>query len=100
MSNDLISRAALLRKECCGRISGKDVREAPAVDAEPVRLRVEKSDIVDKIRWYRKRFYCPCGQLIRTESWDEKRCFGQETILKENVMPRYCPNCGARMDEE
>lgn len=36
MNDDLISRKALLEKECCGRISGDDVRKAPAVDAEPV----------------------------------------------------------------
>ena len=29
MENDLISRSALLEKECCGRISGDDVRNAP-----------------------------------------------------------------------
>lgn len=32
-SGDLINREALLEKECCGRISGNDVRNAPAVDA-------------------------------------------------------------------
>ena len=36
MNNDLISRSALLKKECCGRISGDDVRNAPAVDAVEV----------------------------------------------------------------
>lgn len=75
------------------------VRKQPTIDAEPVRLRVEKADIVESNGWYRKRFYCSCGQLIRTEAWDEKRCFGEGTILKENVMPRFCPNCGAKMTE-
>ena len=37
---------------------------------------------------------------IRTESWDEKRCFGEGTILKDNSMPRYCPNCGAKIGQE
>lgn len=32
MNNDLISRKALLEKECCGRISGDDVRKAPAIE--------------------------------------------------------------------
>ena len=34
--SDLIRRDDLLKKECCGRISGDDVREAPAVDAVEV----------------------------------------------------------------
>lgn len=47
-------------------------------------------------RWYRKNFYCAsCGIKIRTESWDEKRCFGEGTILKKNDMPNFCPHCGA-----
>lgn len=33
----LISRSAMLEKECCGTISGNDMRNAPAVGAEPVR---------------------------------------------------------------
>lgn len=74
------------------------IADMPDIDAVPVRLRVEKVDIVESNGWYRKRFYCPCGQLIRTEAWDEKRCFGEGTILKENVMPRFCPTCGVKMD--
>ena len=34
--SDLIRRDELLKKECCGRISGDDVRNAPAVDAVEV----------------------------------------------------------------
>lgn len=34
--SDLIRRDDLLKKECCGRISGDDVRKAPAVDAVEV----------------------------------------------------------------
>ena len=38
--SDLIRRDELLKKECCSRISGDDVRNAPAVDAvEVVRCR-------------------------------------------------------------
>ena len=52
-------------------------------------------------RWDRKIFCCAkCGIKIRTESWDEKRCFGEGTILKDNSMPRYCPNCGAKIGQE
>ena len=52
-------------------------------------------------RWYRKIFCCAkCGMKIWTESWDEKRCFGAGTILKDNSMPRYCPKCGAMLKTE
>lgn len=61
---------------------------------------IEKREWIEgyRDRWYRKNFFCAkCGMKIRTESWDEKRCFGESTILKDNSMPRYCPNCGAWM---
>lgn len=49
-------------------------------------------------RWYRKKFYCAsCGIKIKFESWDEKRCFGKGTILRDNNMPNFCPNCGAEI---
>ena len=34
--SDLIRRDEILAKECCGRISANDVRQAPAVDAVEV----------------------------------------------------------------
>ena len=50
-------------------------------------------------RWYRKNYCCTsCGIRIRTESWDEKRCFGTSTILKDNTMPKFCPNCGTKIE--
>lgn len=49
-------------------------------------------------RWYRKIFYCPsCGKKIRTESWDEKRCFGTGTIMADGTVPKYCPECGLKL---
>lgn len=46
-------------------------------------------------RWYRKKFFCPTWETeIRMEAWDKKRCFGVSTILKDNEMPKFCPNCG------
>lgn len=46
-------------------------------------------------RWYRKKLFCKvCGTKIRTESWNETRCFGVGTILADNSMPKYCPTCG------
>lgn len=64
---------------------------------------IEKREWIEgyRDRWYRKIFYCSkCSMKIRTESWDEKRCFGEGTILKDNSMPRYCPNCGAKIGQE
>ena len=44
---------------------------------------------------YRKKYLCPvCKRVIKRETWDSKRCFGEGTILKDNTVPRYCPNCG------
>ena len=64
---------------------------------------IEKREWIEgyRDRWYRKIFCCAkCGMKIRTESWDEKRCFGESTILKDNSMPRYCPNCGEKTGQE
>lgn len=61
---------------------------------------LEKLEWIDgyKDRWFRKKFYCPsCKIKIRTESWDQKRCFGVGTILSDNTMPRFCPNCGLKI---
>lgn len=64
---------------------------------------VEKREWIEDERgwWYRKLFYCPtCGIQIRIESWNEKRCFGKGTILSDNSMPRFCPNCGTKLPKE
>ena len=77
----------------------------PLVDKEEI---IQKTEFLEKRewiegyagRWYRKKFYCPnCGIKIRTESWDEKRCFGEETILKDNTIPKFCPECGTKLPE-
>lgn len=81
MNNDLISREALLKKECCGRIAGDDVRNAPAVDAVEVRHG----------RWVINRHYgdyecSECGK-------------GNVTVMHfKDIGMHYCPNCGAKMD--
>ena len=84
----------------------------PSAGAMPVKLRVEidKDDFEDwetaqERGWYRKRFYCPCGQLIKAETWEKKpsgkeHCFGSGTILQENKMPKYCPECGRELKWE
>ena len=58
----------------------------------------ENLELAKERGWYRKKFYCPnCDLLIKIETWDSKRMFGGGTILKSNEMPKYCPNCGAKM---
>lgn len=116
MNNDLISRSALIyRLEGILRMAENEpiqtyanairlaigeTRLAPSVDAEPVRLRIDTAEIDAKKGWYEKLFYCRCGQLIKTEMWDEKYCFGSGTVLKTNVLPKNCPNCGCKIDAE
>lgn len=92
MNNDLISRSALLEKECCGRISGNDVRNAPAVDAEPVRhgrwIENEDTDV------YAGFWNCSeCGHEIYSDmSLIEE--------LQEQGYALYCQYCGAKMDAQ
>lgn len=56
--------------------------------------------IVNQKKSYRKVYACDCGYIILSEIWDEKvqdsknRCIGSGTILKDNKLPRYCPNYG------
>ena len=82
---------------------------APAVDAKPVKLRVEidENDFAKEVAetakergWYRKRYFCSCGLLIKIESWEKAHCFGSGTVLRDNKMPKHCPNCGAKLDLE
>lgn len=115
-NNDLISRSALWKKFDEAHlfddgnprhIAQQIVEEAPAVEAVPVNLRIEidHNDFAEEVAetakergWFRKRFFCPCGQLIKVESWEKEHCFGSGTVLRENKMPKHCPNCGAKMD--
>ena len=102
MNNNLISRSALLEKQCCGRISGEDVRNAPAVDAEPVRhgrwiVKCEmRGDPYDDGWWEEWKALCSeCGRMIYL---DEYEC-ANGNIKKEIAEFPYC-HCGAKMDGE
>ena len=75
MTNDLISRSALLKNECCGRISGDDVRKAPAVDAAPV----------VHGRWIDRDGKTWCSVCSKPN---------------KAYMPPFCPHCGAKMRGE
>ncbi len=70
-----------------------------------IELRVETTtddfkdlEVAKERGYHRKKFYCPnCDLLIKIETWDSERMFGGGTILKSNEMPKFCPECGAKM---
>lgn len=81
MSNDLISRSALLKEM---RVSGKAaymvVQDAPTIEAEPVRHG----------RW----------EVKHPNGWACSEC-GEWGLMIDNrgiCKSNYCPNCGAKMD--
>lgn len=45
-------------------------------------------------KYQRKLFECRCGYPILLETWKNDNCFGSGTVLKDNSLPRFCPNCG------
>lgn len=49
--------------------------------------------------WLHKNFFCTtCGLLIRTESWEGNHMFGGGTVMKNNKTPKFCPDCGHRLE--
>lgn len=88
----------------CKRVA-KDLYNAGYRKQSEVELRVETTtddfkdlEIAKKRGYHRKKFYCPnCDLLIKIETWDSERMFGGGTILKSNEMPKFCPNCGAKI---
>lgn len=78
----------------------------------PARLRIEVTrydpkdfgDDQDGI-WFRRRFICRCGCLIKEEDCKtletgKDHCFQSETVLRNNRIPRYCPECGEKIKRE
>ena len=85
--NDLISRKALLEAlQVKWESTIKTIKNAPAVEAEPVkhgRWKAHKPDC----RGYTAGFICSsCGNIIYTD-YSMKECDYN-----------YCPNCGAKME--
>lgn len=96
MTNDLISREALLIEMAAGcmplnekgisGVTGDEstiadyIKNAPAVDAAPV----------VHSEWVKEE--------NRTNHWHCKNCGLVEGMA--HYMMHYCPNCGARMDKE
>ena len=66
---------------------------------KPISARESIDNLVEGHPAYRKILFCPsCGTKLRIESWTTQRCFGAGTILKDNRNPKYCPDCGVKID--
>lgn len=76
------------------------ISHIPSASTPDARLRIDVTVIDAEKSWREKAFYCPCGKRIKMELWNEKYCFGGGTILKGNLMPKYCPDCGRKICSE
>lgn len=71
----------------------KQEGKKPKVDKEKI------DNLVENCPAHRKYSLCPsCWENLKIEFWTTKRCFGKGTILKNNKNPKYCPDCGQRID--
>lgn len=84
--NDVALYGALLQE--VGAVVGM-IENAPTVEAEPVRH--------GKWKW----LSCTYDRVPREAEYECSECH-HKTIVHGDYMPweKYCPNCGARMDEE
>lgn len=48
--------------------------------------------------WYRKHYFCPkCNLEIAHETYEQNHMFGSGSVLANNMMPQFCPECGTRI---
>lgn len=92
----LIDANALLEKECCGRISGDDVRNAPTINPEDCRTQGHFGCDLCNGKSIIKQEYGSYDLEIDGENreitiWNCDMCIAVFPIS-------YCPNCGAKMD--
>lgn len=46
--------------------------------------------------WCRKRYFCPgCKLEVADELYEGDHIFGSGSVLKTNLFPRFCPDCGS-----
>lgn len=98
MDGDLISRKALLEKTetiyaevdnvimAASVVTRTDIVMAPAVDAEPVKYGRIVEDWKDRKKGTIKRVFTCCNTDF--------------TDLTQWMRPRYCPDCGAKIEGE
>lgn len=49
--------------------------------------------------YYRLNYMCPsCNVILGTTTHDAKRCFGRSSVLKNNYLPWFCPDCGETLE--
>ena len=115
----LIDADELQKKESCGLICARNVRNAPTVDAEPVRHEGHTTFIdTNNLEGYADRIIVGQGtqckvyyadESVRHGRWELetskylRRCSACEKVTFCRGAGRhydYCPNCGAKMDME
>lgn len=118
-NNDLISRSWLLKREFCGRVSGINVRLAPAVPAVPLDYHERCLELEVKRRFAAEKTARQCIENyvpVRHGKWQiDKDTYlnwsifacsvcDAEFVLNEceeaTLCLNYCPECGAKMDSE
>ena len=84
----LIDADALIKEACTegayGYVDAKQISDAPTIDAAPVRHG----------HW----IYHPDDLFPNDSTQECSYCHAEESLTLYNE--NYCPNCGARMDEE
>ena len=116
MNNDLISRSALLElahNHVGGTVDCNDIARFPAVDAEPVRhgyweadvwsfeeKRVIKTVPRTKENLQKYAFRRPFDKYLTNERCSACKGSPLENFSEEYEFSDYCPNCGAKMQQD
>lgn len=49
---------------------------------------------------YRLIYQCPdCKAKLGHTVHNDKRCFGAGTVMKNNHLPKFCPDCGCELSD-
>ena len=83
----------LIRDEVAEQLTQKSTQAELTIECKDV-----DSDIGRERGWRDVWYRCPgCGVGIATESWDRVYCFGSGSIMKDNHIPAFCPECGQKI---
>lgn len=81
-----------------------NTRDLMLLNAEQAINAIPAADVAEvrHARWIRSaydgEYYCSYCAKMTTDRHDEIRCFEGKKVIAL-CLPRYCGNCGARMDE-